>query len=210
MNAPLILLAASGLAREALEAARAQVRYDVVGFLDDDANRWGELLDGVKVLGGMARILDHPDAHVLACAGSGAARQRILSSVPFTGDRLATVIHPSVAVPASCTVGAGSILLAGSVLTAQVTVGRHVVVMPNVTLTHDDAIADFATLGAGVTLGGSVQIGERSYLGMAVSVRERCTVGADTIIGMGSVVLSDVPDGETWYGVPARRAGSRS
>jgi serine acetyltransferase len=36
-------------------------------------------------------------------------------------------------------------------------------------------------------------------------VRENLTIGAGAVIGMGSVVLADVPDGQTWAGVPARK-----
>jgi len=35
-------------------------------------------------------------------------------------------------------------------------------------------------------------------------VREGVTVGAWSLIGMGSVVLRDVPPGEVWIGGPAR------
>jgi serine acetyltransferase len=36
-------------------------------------------------------------------------------------------------------------------------------------------------------------------------VKENVVIGAGAVIGMGSVVLSDVPDGQTWVGVPARK-----
>jgi acetyltransferase-like isoleucine patch superfamily enzyme len=76
--------------------------------------------------------------------------------------------------------------------------------MPGVTLTHDDVVEDFATFAAGVSLGGGVRIGRGAYLGMNASVREGVTVGAGATIGMGAAVLADVPDDETWVGVPAR------
>jgi serine acetyltransferase len=83
--------------------------------------------------------------------------------------------------------------------------------MPNVVLTHDDVVEDFATLCAGVALGGSVRVRPRAYLGMNASVRESLTIGTDAVVGMGSVVLRDVPDEETWFGTPARvRPGAES
>ena len=206
----LLLVAASGLAREALDAIHAAGGYDVVGIVDDDPSRWGELVGGAKVIGGLDVVHHYSDAAVLLCAGRGAARASLAERLGLDDSRYATVVHPDVYVPATCEVGIGSIVLAGCVLTTDVTVGRHVVLMPHVTLTHDDEIADFATLCGGVTLGGSVHIGEHCYLGMNASVREDVRIGANTLIGMGSVVLSDISPNEVWFGVPARRAPKRT
>jgi acetyltransferase-like isoleucine patch superfamily enzyme len=120
-------------------------------------------------------------------------------------DRFSAVVDPNVRVPPSCRVRVGSILLGGVVLTADVVLGRHVVVMPNATLTHDDRLDDYATICAGVALGGNVTIGRGVYVGMSASIRERRTVSEWATIGMGAAVVTDVPAGETWAGVPARR-----
>jgi sugar O-acyltransferase (sialic acid O-acetyltransferase NeuD family) len=202
---PLVLVAASGLAREALQTIRAGDAYEVIGFVDDNPALWGEVIDDVKVLGGLEVVHDLADTAVLLCAGTGIARTSLASRLGLQDGRYATVVPPNVLVPPSCAVGAGSVLFAGCVLTTTVSLGRHVVAMPNVVLTHDDVIDDFATLCAGVALGGSVHVGSRAYVGMNASVRQRRRVGADAVIGMGAVVLNDIPDGETWVGVPAER-----
>jgi sugar O-acyltransferase (sialic acid O-acetyltransferase NeuD family) len=207
----LILVAASGLALEVAEAARA-CGITVRGCVDDDESLWGTCAGGwLPVLGGLAALSDHADDAVLLCAGRGSTRASIaqrLEALGFDERRYASVVHPSVTVPPSCAIEPGSVVLAGCVLTANVTVGAHVVVMPNVTLTHDNVVEDFATLCADVTLGGHVHVGREAYLGMSAGVRERVHVGPRSTLGMGSVLLSDLPADEVWAGVPARSLGA--
>lgn len=204
---PLILLAASGLAREAAAAAMAAGRQ-VLGCLDDSPHLAGhDVSPGLPVLGTLGDIARFPAAEVVVCAGKGVVRARIverLAGAGLTDDRYGSIIHPSVAVPSSCTLGGGSILLAGTVLTADVSVGRHVVCMPNAVLTHDCRVEDYVTVCAGVVLGGGVVLERAAYLGMGCAIRESRTVGAESVVGMGSVVLSDVPARQIWAGVPAK------
>ena len=202
----LILIAASGLAREVLAMVRSSGQYDVVGLLDDDKEMAGVTVDGAPVLGTIDDAARYTNAFVLVCIGSGRARESVverLTALGLTEARYATAIDPSVQYPEGCRVGRGSILLRNVTLTASVTLGSHVVAMPSVTFTHDDDVADFATFAAGVSLGGGVRIGRAAYLGMNASVRERTSVGAYATVGMGAAVLSNVPDGQTWVGVPA-------
>ncbi|MET0956841.1 MAG: acetyltransferase [Cryobacterium sp.] len=201
----LVLVGASGLAREV--QADSAGRYRIIGLLDDDSSRHGTMLAGLRVLGGVDLAPDL-DAELLVCVGSGSARRGIVARLTERGigqDRYATFVSPAAHVPPGTSIGPGSILLAGVVATANVTVGSHVVIMPNSTLTHDDVIADYVTLAAGVALGGSVVLEHASYLGMNSSVRQGVWVGQSAVVGMGAVVLTDVPAGETWAGVPARR-----
>jgi sugar O-acyltransferase (sialic acid O-acetyltransferase NeuD family) len=209
MTAPLLLVAASGLAREVLAVCEATGR-SVVGVLDDDAAKAGTALGTTTVLGSLDRVQHHPDAELLLCAGKGSVRRDLavrLAALGVGDDRYATIVDPSVRLPRSCSLGVGSILLGGVVLTADVRVGRHVVCMPHVTLTHDDDLADYVTLTTGVSLGGGVTVGEAAYIGMNASVREQRTVGAACVLGMGAVLVSDQPDGTVYAGVPARPIG---
>lgn len=217
-HSPLLLVCAGGLGREVAEAVQVAGR-DVLGFLDDDPARRGTSVHGLPVLGGVCDAGRTPGAQLVLCAGDGGAREdlaRRLARAGLTDRSYATVIHPAASVPPSCHVGAGSVLLAGTVLTADVRVGRHVVCMPRVVLTHDDVVEDFATLCAGAVLGGSVRVGRGALLGMSSSVRPGVTIGRAAVLGMGAVALTDVPAAEAWAGVPARplrgdaRSGSRA
>lgn len=202
----LLLIGASGLAREVVTLLRGQADPRRLLLIDDRLELRGASFDGIRVVGGLAVVADHPTAQIVVCVGRGASRAALvdrLAALGVTADRYARVVHPASPIPDSCSVGAGSIVLAGVVLTADVVLGDHVVLMPHVTLTHGNRVESFATLCAGVALGGDVQIGSGAYLGMNVAVRERVRIGAGSTIGMAAAVLSDVPAGETWIGVPA-------
>lgn len=207
MTKPLILVAASGLAREVMVAVQGGSTYGIAGVVDDNVALRGTSIDGARILGGIEVALDHPEADLVVCVGSGRSREMVVRRLTEMGvgaERFGTVVDAGAMVPGNCRIGSGSVLLARVVLTADVTVGKHAVVMPGVVMTHDDMIGDYATLCAGVVLGGGVHVGARAYLGMNASVRQNLMVGRDSTLGMGAALVRDLPELQTWGGVPAR------
>ncbi len=211
----LVLIGAGGFGRETAELVGAindahgdQPRWDLLGFLDDDPASRGAAVSGSRVLGGLDTLAELPDARVVVCTGhpgNFASKRRIVERLALQHDRYATLVHPRAVLPPSCALGTGTVILAGVVATTDVTIGSHVAVMPNAVFTHDDRLEDFVTVASGVCLAGAVHIEAGAYLGGGVLVREYCTIGAGALIGMGAVVTGDVPGGEVWAGVPARR-----
>jgi sugar O-acyltransferase (sialic acid O-acetyltransferase NeuD family) len=206
---PLLLLGAGGLARETLAAARAMPEaWQPIGALDDDPALHGGQIDGLPVLGGIEQVHEHVSAAVISCIANvrrPAARARLQERLGLPAERWATLIHPAASLAPGVEVGYGSILLAGVVVTAPQRIGRHVVAMPHVLLTHDDQVEDYVTLAGGATFGGGVRVRTCAFVGQRSVVREYLEIGEQAVVGMGSVVLADVPAGETWAGVPARR-----
>ena len=214
---PLVVVGAGGFARETVQLLRshpaagpAGEAYAVVGYLDDDPDRHGTMVDGTPVLGPSQQAAEFADGGgaVLVCVGNPGApgsRARLVKRLGLPAEAYATVVHPLASVSPDSTVGVGSVLHAGVVLTAAVGLGRHAAVMPHVVLTHDDRIGDAVTFAAGVRLAGGVVVGDAAYLGAGALVREGLRIGAAALLGMGSVVLADVPPGEVWAGSPARR-----
>lgn len=100
---------------------------------------------------------------------------------------------------------------------AQVCIGDPVVVEPGVYVAHGQLVVDgFVTIGAGcvllpwVTIGlveGELQgptLGPGVFVGTGAKVLGPVRVGAGAHIGANAVVLTDVPDGTTAVGAPAR------
>lgn len=208
---PLLIVGAGGLARETAQAVLAvndvAPTFDLLGHLDDDPSKHGTVVDGVRVLGPVDSVAEHADALVVVATGRPddyGSRKRLVDRLGLPEDRYATVVHPAASVAASATTGPGTVLLAGVVVTAAATIASHVAVMPLSVITHDDRLESFVTLAAGVLLAGGVTVADGAYLGAGVRVREGLRVGAGSLVGMGSLVTCSIPDGEVWFGTPAR------
>jgi sugar O-acyltransferase (sialic acid O-acetyltransferase NeuD family) len=208
---PLLLVGAGGFGREAAEAVRAanavRPRWELLGFLDDDESLQGTAVDGVGVVGRVDDANQHPSARLVVCTGhpgNYASRKQIVERLGLPASRYATVVHPSAVVPPATRIGPGTVLLATVVVTVGVVIGAHVAAMPGVVFTHDDMVGDFSTFGAGVRLAGRVTVCEGAYVGSGAMVREDLTLGAWSLVGMGSVVMRNVPASEVWAGNPAR------
>ena len=209
MNAQTLLLVGSGgLAREVAAVARHSNQWQLLGFCDDDPLRQGAVIDGVPVLGPTHLVHERPNAAVLLCVGSPVrptSRGVLADRLNLPPQRYATLVHPSAYVAPGVELGVGTIMLAGAVVTAPQRVGSHVVAMPLTVLTHDDEVSDFVTFATRVALGGGVRVDRAAYIGAGAVIRENVKIGARALVGLGSVVLNDVPPDEVWVGNPARR-----
>lgn len=206
----IVLLGTGGFARETaavIESINAvEPKWHLVGFLDDNENVQGSLVAGYPVLGPLEWSRQHEDVMVVACMGNPhnyGSRKAVVDRLNLPLERYATLLHPTACVGGDSRIGAGTVVLAGTVLTVDVQVGNHVSVMPHVLLTHDNHIADFVTLTGGVRLAGVVSVQEGAYLGSGALIDSGVTIGAWSQIGAGSLVRRSVPAGEVWWGSPA-------
>jgi len=71
-------------------------------------------------------------------------------------------------------------------------------------VSHNVVVGEHTVLTAGVVLCGGSRIGHHSWAGIGSMVKEKVKVGNEVTLGMGAVVIRDVPDGQTVAGVPAK------
>ena len=104
------------------------------------------------------------------------------------------------------TLGAGVFVNFGAVFLdpAPITIGPGAQLGPNVQLLTADHPRDAATRAAGPELGRAIAIGARCWLGGGAVVCPGVSIGEDTIVGAGSVVVRDLPPRVVAAGNPAR------
>lgn len=72
-------------------------------------------------------------------------------------------------------------------------------------IAHNVQIGEHCLVIALAEVSGSVEVGDGVWIGPSACIREHLSIGADALVGIGAVVLQNVPAGETWVGNPARR-----
>ena len=85
-------------------------------------------------------------------------------------------------------------------------IGDNNIIMAHSHFGHDVYVGSNCEICTGVILGGYVNVGGGSKIKLGVTVRNRILIGSNCVVGMGSCVVKDIPDNETWYGNPAKKA----
>jgi maltose O-acetyltransferase len=104
------------------------------------------------------------------------------------------------------TVGARTFINYGAVVLdgAKVTIGEDVQIGPGVQLLTALHPLDPAERRRGIETAKPVTIGDGAWLATGVIVLPGTTIGADTVVGAGSVVTHDLPEGRLCYGNPCQ------
>ncbi len=90
------------------------------------------------------------------------------------------------------------------VIAPGVKIHQHVLVNYGAVVSHDVEILPLSVVAPSAVILGNCKIGRATYIGANSTIREKVTIGHDCMIGMGAVVLKDVPDGHVAVGNPAR------
>ena len=72
---------------------------------------------------------------------------------------------------------------------------------------HSALLGRGVTVVAGTVIGGWAVLGDGCWIGENVSIRDNVTIGAHALVGMGSVVLGNVPAHALVFGNPAKQKG---
>jgi sugar O-acyltransferase (sialic acid O-acetyltransferase NeuD family) len=215
MTQSIVIFGAGGHGRELLQLiedinAQQPGTWSCLGFLVDTAFAGAREVAGLPVLGDIAWLAAHPEVRVIVAIGPSAARRAVTQRIMAAcANGFATLVHPRAWLGARVSIGAGSVVCAGALLTTDIRIGDHVHVNIGSSIAHDARLQDYATLYGGVRITGKVQVGEGAEIGTGAVILPGCGIGDWSIVGAGAVVTGDVPEDATVVGVPARVVKTR-
>ena len=210
---PVIVYGAGGLGREVMQIVlktltTANGEYAALGYVDDGVAP-GTILNGFPVLGGGDYLenLDRDIALMLGIAAPDVKAGLYRKFKEKRGISFPNVIHPGASVSGHARLGRGVVAMFGSYISIDAVLGDFVFINNGASIGHDSIIGAFTSIMPLAAISGNVTVGERCLIGVQCSVKQGLSIGNDATVGMGSVVLSDVPDGVTVVGNPARTIG---
>jgi sugar O-acyltransferase (sialic acid O-acetyltransferase NeuD family) len=143
---------------------------------------------------------------VVSAIGAPDLRQKFLER--WEGNRFLSVVSARSWVADDATLGVGCTLAPFAALNRRVVVGEHVLVNVGAILSHDVVVGALSTLSPGCTIGGGTRIGAGVFVGVGATIIDHIVVGDGAHIAAGAVVVSDITDGDSVMGVPAKPRSS--
>lgn len=131
----------------------------------------------------------------------------IIGCLGFGFEREGDVVWPfpqigKVVIGNSVQIGPGTMVCRGAL--TDTVIADMVKLDGNVWIAHGVRLGKATMLAAHAQTSGSVEIGERTWMAPNCSVRQKLRIGSDAFVGIGTVVVKDVPDGTVVYGNPAK------
>lgn len=191
------IIGAGGFGREIYWSLNPIERSNTLFFVDD--KYWDNNDDKVLPLS----LFESDKYEVIIAIADSKHRQRIVERLPKT-TKFFTHIHPTAQIHGEdVTIGEGSIICAGTIITTNVTIGKHAHLNLITTIGHDCIIGDYFTTAPGVQISGNETIGDRVYFGTRSCIKQKLKVCNDVTIGMNSGVIKDITEPGTYIGTPA-------
>lgn len=207
-----MIIGAGGFGREVAwlveEINQRKPTWNLLGFVDEDETKWGQVLNGYPVLGGFDALgnvsIPVKVISAVCVVGDPLAKKRLVEKAEDVGLQFVNLIHPEVRLSPWVEMGHGIVICTGCVVTVNIQIADHVSINPGCGIGHDTTIGAYTTLMWHVNLSGATRVGEGVTLGSKVTLLPGKSVGDWTIVGAGAVVNRDLPQHCTAVGVPAK------
>ena len=211
----IIIIGAGGVGRETALIVESinehKEEWNLLGFVDDNEEIQGKLINGYKLLGKLEYLLNYNrEVYVVCAIANCKVKKAMVNHLQENKNiKFATLIHPSVNINKTVEIGQGSIIYNGVILTANIKIGNQVIISPKCGIGHDSVIEDYVTLLWNVNVSGSVKIGQGSTLGSGSTIIQGLEIGKNSFIGAGAAVIRDIEENKIAVGVPSKYIWSR-
>ena len=204
----LIIIGSSGYAQEAIDLIenvnKNKPQWRIVGLIDDFKKK-GTIVSGYKVIDQFKWLESQNEPlDIVVAIGDRKTVTGMVNKLKLKSNfSFPNIIHPSIRID-HVKLGHGLMIFPGTIISTNVSLKSHISIGFNSIIGHDVSISNFSYIASGVVINGGVSISEGVYFGANSSCVPMLKIGKYSTVGIGSTAMSDVKDGRTVIGIPAK------
>jgi sugar O-acyltransferase (sialic acid O-acetyltransferase NeuD family) len=209
MNKKVIVVGSGGHAKVVIDILHEMNCFQIIGITSDSLEK-GVVFSGYPVLGDDDYLKEiSPDQYEIA-VGLGGYRNNDLRTIVYQkikslGFNFVNAIHPSAIISKTAKFGEAIIVFPGVTINTDVSIGNNSIVATGSTIDHETKIGNNVLVSAGVTIGAYAELMDNSLLALGSKVISGVKIGRNAVVAAGAVVIHEVHDNDTVFGIPAKR-----
>ena len=203
----LIIIGARGYGREVYDLAKQCLGYNteyiVKGFLDNKPDALASFENYPKIISSVEdyEILEND---IFVCAlGSVIWKKHYIEIILSKGGKYINLIHPSVIFNTNAKIGNGVIIFMYVNISNDCVIEDFVTIQGYAGLGHDTKIGKWSHLNSFSFTGGFVVIKDEVCLNTRATILPKVIVHKGATVGAASLVIKNVKENTTVFGVPA-------
>lgn len=198
----LAIYGSGGLGREIFDSANRLSRWDEIFFINDFQR--DDYL-GARVFSFEEFCNDHiNDSEVIIAVGEPKARDFLYKKVKEKGIKLASVISNNAIISPSVIIENGCYISDFCYIDSHATISESCCILPHSIIGHNTFLDKNVMVCAHCVVLSDINIDKNVFIGAGALIKNHLNIKSDSIVSMGAVVMSDVSEGKTVIGNPAR------
>jgi len=206
----IVVIGASGHGSVVLDCLEKEGKYNVIGFIDSFKEKKSHV-NGYQVLGSefdLPYLINrfNIDGGIVA-VGDNWMRKLVVDRIKkiIPSFNFVNTLHPNTVIGKDVYLGVGNVFMPGAIVNANAIINDFCIINTNASLGHDGVMGSYSSLAPSVCSGGNLRLGQFSAISLGANIINGITIGAHTVIGAGSLVLTDMGNHVIAYGSPAKK-----
>lgn len=189
--------------RQLQDVNKQYLDLECAGFLDDNIHALDDYPGYPPIVGSVEEFEPRTDDRFICALGNPKYVAHYSGIIEKKGGIFQSLICRNASISPNTIIGDGCQIPGWNVISSEVKIGRHVYIGVFCDIGHDVKIGDCCHIGSYAFFGGGAKIGKRVEIHPRVNILPKKKIGDDSVLGAGSVVIRNVAEGSSVFGVPA-------